>query len=77
MRRSQPRQVSFVVRLWLESFDAAGRAHWRLQARHVQSGEQVYGQTVEDLLAFVERQAGLPGPSMHSGVERAKEEVER
>ncbi|MBI4495205.1 MAG: hypothetical protein HY690_20710 [Chloroflexi bacterium] len=56
--------VSFVVRLWLERREVADEPEWRFKVIHVQSGEQTYGRSLADLLAFVERQAGVAGPRL-------------
>ncbi|MCC6174655.1 MAG: hypothetical protein IT305_05050 [Chloroflexi bacterium] len=67
-----PSGVSFVIRLWLEGRD--DRPEWRLQVRHVQSGAEVHGRCLADLLAFVERRAGVAGPGLLASPEHAEED---
>lgn len=71
MRQSlRPLEASFVIRLWLERSDLTGEARWRLRARHVQSGEEIYCRSVANLLAFVERQSGVAAPRLAASGER-------
>lgn len=65
--------VSFVVRLWLESRGHVGEPEWRFEVRHVQSGTQMHGRCMADLLAFVERLAGLPAPRLSTTAHGAEE----
>ena len=60
------RTHSFVLRIWWEELDpgVGGRRLWRGWVQHVRSGEAVYFQDVERLLAFIERWAGELG-SVH------------
>lgn len=55
--------VSFVIRIWLEERAPPDPREWRFQARHVQTGEQIYCRSLDELLAFVERRAGVPAPT--------------
>ncbi|MBI2941779.1 MAG: hypothetical protein HYY04_15215 [Chloroflexi bacterium] len=69
MQRGHPLpEVSFVVRLWLERRELAGPPEWRFQVRHIQSGEQMHCRRLADLLAFVERQTGVPAPELLTAV---------
>lgn len=56
--------ISFVVRLWLEQREVVDGPEWRFQVRHVQSGDEIHCRHLADLLAFVERHAGVPGPHL-------------
>lgn len=65
MARSQ-RYNSFVVRIWRERGGSAQEQEviWKGWVQHVLSGESVYVQNVDELLAFMERwtgQLGSPG----------------
>lgn len=66
-----PPGVSFVVRLWLEARSSLDEPVWRFQARHVQSGEQIYCRSLADLMAFVEQRAGVAPPLSAEGAESA------
>ncbi len=68
-------EVSFVIRLWLERDDVAGRHQWRFQARHVQSGDQTHCCSIAELVAFVERHAGVPGPRETAATDDDSQEV--
>ncbi len=53
--------VSFVLRLWLES--AGGTpSEWRWRVQHVQSGQERYFRSLADVLDFVSICAGLAPP---------------
>lgn len=74
MCRSSPvAGTSFVIRLWLEKRAPIEGPEWRFEVRHVQSGEQTHGRTLADLMAFVERQAGVPAPRFPATTDRAEE----
>ncbi len=50
---------SFVVRIWRKE----GQADWLGWVQHVRTGEEVCVRSLDDLLTFIERRAGLPaGP---------------
>ncbi len=53
--------VSFVLRLWLESAGGAS-SEWRWRVQHVQSGQERYFRSLPDVLDFVSICAGLAPP---------------
>lgn len=55
--------ASFVARIWLEA-GTNGDPKWRGRIRHVQSGRQDCFEYLSEMSAFVERESGLPGPSL-------------
>lgn len=69
-------EVSFVIRLWLARGGPAGQPEWRLQVRHVQSREETYCRHLADLLAFVERLAGMPAPPFSATPDHDSEEAQ-
>ena len=62
--------ISFIVRLWLEERERPGELSWQFQVVHVQSGERHNYGRVSEVLAFVERRAGLPVPVGSAAPER-------
>ena len=48
----RPGSVSFVLRLWLES-STEGAPDWRWKVHHIQSGEERYFRTLNDVQEFV------------------------
>lgn len=57
------RDVSFVIRLWLEPQEQAGPPQWRWRVLHVQSGDEAHFHSLRDVLAYVETRCGLSPPS--------------
>jgi hypothetical protein len=70
--RSVPK-VSFVVRLWLEG----RQPRWRFKIIHVQSGEEAYCLSLDDLLAFIELRAERSGARGLSSGDYSGEEEHR
>jgi len=68
-------ETSFVIRLWLERRPTADAPCWRFQVRHVQSGEQAHCLTLADVVAFIARQSGVPGPRWAPWAGYEREEV--
>lgn len=67
MTLPRQRHCSFVFRIWWEQADTAdSQPIWRGWMQHVPTGETVYVQDVEGLLAFIERWAGRLAPPAKS-----------
>lgn len=69
-------ETSFVIRLWLEARDLPADPVWRFEVRHVQTGQQIHCRALADVLAFVERRAGVPRPQLGASDDQQVEEVE-
>ena len=54
--------VSFVLTVWLESQDIEADPVWSWRVTHVQTGKLAYTRQLDDVLAFINSQSGLPAP---------------
>jgi hypothetical protein len=54
--------VSFVLTVWLESQDIEADPVWSWRVTHVQTGKLAYTRRLDDVLAFINSQSGLPAP---------------
>ena len=64
--KTRPTQsVSFVLRLWLEPF-GNGSPEWRWKVHHVQSGEERYFRSLNDVQEFVAECARVAPPQVAS-----------
>lgn len=56
------KNVSFVLRLWLEPREKSSHPEWRWHVQHVQSGEEAYFHRLAELLTYIERKSEVPPP---------------
>jgi hypothetical protein len=54
--------VSFVLTVWLESQEIEADPVWSWRVTHVQTGKLAYTRQLDDVLAFIKTQSGLPAP---------------
>jgi hypothetical protein len=57
-----PETVSFVMTVWLEPRSVEAEPEWRWRVQRVQSNEISYFRRVDDVLSFIAKDSGLPGP---------------
>ena len=48
--------------VWLESQEIEADPVWSWRVTHVQTGKLVYTRQLDDVLAFINSQSGLPAP---------------
>ncbi len=61
---SARKEVSFVLRLWLEPRGGPGAPEWRWHIHHVQSGEEAHFHRLEDVAQYIQAKSGVPFPGM-------------
>ncbi len=61
-RNARRKAASFVIALWLESWDGAGSPEWRWRVVDVTTGERRYFRRLTDLLAYVSQRSGVSPP---------------
>ncbi len=54
--------VSFVLTVWLESQEIEADPVWSWRVTHVQTGKLAYTRLLDEVLAFINNQSGLPAP---------------
>lgn len=59
---SSKKDVSFILRLWLEPQEKPGSPDWRWWVQHVQSGEETHFQRLAELLNYVQQKSEAPPP---------------
>ncbi len=57
-----PRQVSFVMVLWLEPQKGEVKPEWRWRVNHVQTGERASFRRLNDVLEYVSSKSGESAP---------------
>lgn len=62
LQAARRREVSFVIRLWLEPREQADSPQWRWYVHHVQSGDEAHFHSLRDMLAYVEAKSGVSSP---------------
>jgi hypothetical protein len=60
MNEVQRHDGSFIVRIWWErgGVEPHAQPHWRGWVQHARTGRQLYFQSFESLLAFIEQETG-------------------
>ena len=54
--------MSFVLTVWLESQEIEADPVWSWRVTHVQTGKLAYTRLLDEVLAFINNQSGLPAP---------------
>ncbi|MBN1138647.1 MAG: hypothetical protein JXM73_18825 [Anaerolineae bacterium] len=64
MEKGESHSNSYVIRIWREG----DRPGWKGWVQHARTGEAVFIQRVDEILAFIERHTGKLTESEHTGL---------